>query len=99
MQITTAVTGSEVRFAAPAVMPEKRSPSRASIAATGTVSGFVAGILLAFLLTYLGVGTRRRTASAQRSVLNRIWTWMTAEGKGVAWLLAPEPSEGPDHAA
>ncbi|MBN1890313.1 MAG: hypothetical protein JW850_20130 [Thermoflexales bacterium] len=84
VSIATSVTGSEVRFAAPAVTPTTRLASRAMGVATAALLGALLGVLLVFGIDYLAGSTGLQVGWGNPNAFwNRIPSWLLASGPGL----------------
>jgi capsular polysaccharide biosynthesis protein len=75
--LANAVTGSEVRLAAPALPPERRVIGRLPIVAIGALGGLLVGIVLAFILHAFFDGAIARLPRS-RSRFHRAAYWVLA---------------------
>ncbi|MBN1890312.1 MAG: hypothetical protein JW850_20125 [Thermoflexales bacterium] len=85
--IAGSVTGSEVRFAAPAVLPVQRVFSPLIGVALGGFSGLLLGLLAAWSIEYLWAGQiTRRLGGEPGAWWNRAWNWIVTEETGLPYL-------------
>jgi uncharacterized protein involved in exopolysaccharide biosynthesis len=83
VDVATAVTGSEVRFAAPAVPPTTRAISRAMMALVAGILGIFLGIVFTFGIEYLGLSLPQTLWGDPGTPWNRAFRWVVTEGAGL----------------
>ncbi len=76
--VAAAISGSEVRFALPAVPPVGRSSSRTTPVLTATLVGLLLGVMAAYMVEFLQAEGQSPQAFAGNpsAPWNRLWRWM-----------------------
>lgn len=90
LSIASAATGSEVRYAAPPVVPDRRVPGgRLTRVALAAALGLFLGILAAFGVEYLGGGANPQALFGKPGWFwNRAFRWVMREGAGLpSWAV------------